>query len=336
MRILVWWGIFCCVTNQAIPCLRRGVTMAATTGSEGGTVGSGAESVPEAGKMVINEHTHEEIRLYSHSDIFYWWPVWALGFILASLTYLDGGRMAIVPEGTEARRDWRVEVAPGRIESREGLILPRSDADTGRKFHLDPLAAAEPAGPVPAPEQPHVLMTRSPYFGTWFFLVTLVVFVSTHAPLRGLWEWIAVLVIALIVTVIALYGWWGTITGWFRLLHVQINMAGYLFLSIWLFAIWVVTTFYFDRMTYMIFSPGQVRIRQMIGEGEKVYDVTNLSLELQPNILIRHRILGFYDAGDLIVRTGGSRPETLHWSNVLRVRSKLRRIERLLQTREVD
>ena len=46
--------------------------------------------------------------------------------------------------------------------------------------------------------------------------------------------------------------------------------------------------------------------RQAIGEGEKVYDVTNLNMELQPNIIFRHRMLGFYDAGDLIVRTGSS------------------------------
>lgn len=96
------------------------------------------------------------------------------------------------------------------------------------------------------------------------------------------------------------------------------------------------TSFYFDRLTFMVFSPGQVRIRQAIGEGEKAYDVTNMSMELEQNVLIRHRILGFYDAGDLIVRMGGPRPEVLRWKNVLLVRSKLRRIERLLQTREVD
>jgi len=47
-------------------------------------------------------------------------------------------------------------------------------------------------------------------------------------------------------------------------------------------------------------------------------------------------VLGFYDAGDLIVRTGGARPEVLHWPNVLLVRSRLRKIERLVQTREVE
>ncbi len=302
--------------------------MAMPTESKDTTLATGADQV------VINEHKHAEIRLYSHSDIFYWWPVWTLGFFLAFLTYVNGGYMVVVPEGTMARRDWRVEVAPGRIETREGLILPHSGPD--RQFHLDPAPSVRPATPFPAPEQPHVRMAHSQYLGTWFCLTLLIVFVSTHAPLRGLWEWIAVLAIALIVSVAALYGWWGTIMDWFRLLHVQINMAGYLFLSTWLFAIWAVTTFYFDRLTYIIFSVGQIRIRQAIGEGEKVYDATNMSLELQPNVLIRHRILGIYTAGDLIVRTGGAHPQILRWPNVLRVRSKLRRIEQLLQTREVD
>ena len=94
--------------------------------------------------------------------------------------------------------------------------------------------------------------------------------------------------------------------------------------------------FIFDHRTYVIFTAGQVRVRDHIGQAEKVYDVTNMSMELEPNVLIHHRILGFYDAGDLIVRTGGPRPDVLRWKNVLLVRSKLRRIERLLQTREVD
>ena len=214
------------------------------------------------------------------------------------------------------------------METREGLLLPRSDG-TGP-------SVPSSAGARPALEPPHVRMARNPYLGTWFLITVLVVFVSTHAPLRGLWQWISVLVIALVISVVGLYGWWGHLVDWFRLLHVQINLAGYLFLSTWLFAIWAVTFLYFDRLTYMIFSTGQVRVRQAIGEGEKVYDVTNMNLELQPNVFFRHRVLGFYDAGDLIVRTGGSRPEVLHWPNVLRVRSRLRRIERLVQTREVE
>jgi hypothetical protein len=113
-------------------------------------------------------------------------------------------------------------------------------------------------------------------------------------------------------------------------------MAGDVFLATWLFAIRLVTFLYFDRLTYVVFSTGKVRIRQAIGEGEKTYDVTNTSLELQPNVFFRHRVLGFYGAGDLIVRTGGPRSEVFHWPNVLLVRSRMRKIERLLQTREVE
>ena len=272
----------------------------------------------------------KDIKLYSHSPIFYWWPVWLVGYAMAFVTYLDGGQMAVVPPGTEARRDWRVEVEPGRLETREGLILPPSAA-------LLPPAdgQVQPGEPLPAPEQPHVRMAHTQYLGTWFFLTLLVVFVSSNVPLRGLWEWIGVLVIALVIAVLSLYGWWGTVLNWFYLLHVQINLAGYVFLSTWLFAIWVVTVFYFDTRTYIIISPGQVRVRQAIGQGEKIYDATLLALHLRPNILFRHRVLGLFGAGDLVVRTGGPSADVFEWPNVLFVRSRLKQIEHLLQSREM-
>src|SRR4051812_18415919 len=44
----------------------------------------------------------KEITIVSHSTLFYWWPVWAVGFLVAALTYLDGHVMATVPSGTVA------------------------------------------------------------------------------------------------------------------------------------------------------------------------------------------------------------------------------------------
>ena len=41
-----------------------------------------------------------EVRIYSHSHLFYWWPVWVTGFVLSIWTYLDGHRLAILPPGT--------------------------------------------------------------------------------------------------------------------------------------------------------------------------------------------------------------------------------------------
>src|SRR5262249_43342335 len=162
---------------------------------------------------------------------------WAVGFLMALLTYLEGSRMTVVPPGTEARRDWRVEVEPGRVETREGPLLPG-------------------ATPGPGPEQPRVWLASNPYLWPWFLLTLRVGFVSSNVPLRGLWEWIGVLLIALVITVLLMYGWWRHVLDWFGLLHIHINLAGYLFLSTWLFAIWVVTVFYFDTRTYIILSPG--------------------------------------------------------------------------------
>src|SRR5580698_10103290 len=49
--------------------------------------------VPPAGRP-----PRREITLISHSMLFYWWPIWLLGFILATWTWMDNSRLAIVPD----------------------------------------------------------------------------------------------------------------------------------------------------------------------------------------------------------------------------------------------
>ena len=36
-----------------------------------------------------------ELRIYSHSRLFYWWPVWVVGFLIALLTYTEGSLVEI-------------------------------------------------------------------------------------------------------------------------------------------------------------------------------------------------------------------------------------------------
>ena len=48
----------------------------------------------------------------------------------------------------------------------------------------------------------------------------------------------------------------------------------------------------FDRQTFMIFTPGQVRVRQEIGGEETVYDTTGITFQKQRSDLFRHWILG--------------------------------------------
>jgi hypothetical protein len=38
---------------------------------------------------------HQEVILYSHSSLFYWWPAWAVGYLMALITYLDGEQFQI-------------------------------------------------------------------------------------------------------------------------------------------------------------------------------------------------------------------------------------------------
>jgi hypothetical protein len=39
-----------------------------------------------------------EIKIISHSNIFYWWPAWVAGFAVAMISYTQGRDVAIVPE----------------------------------------------------------------------------------------------------------------------------------------------------------------------------------------------------------------------------------------------
>lgn len=46
----------------------------------------------------------QQLRIYSHSSFFYWWPVWAVGYVMAFLTYAHGK-----PDQVEAigqAREW--------------------------------------------------------------------------------------------------------------------------------------------------------------------------------------------------------------------------------------
>src|SRR3954469_21814867 len=53
-----------------------------------------------------------EIRIYGHSTLLYWWPVWVIGFAMAALTYSEGSHAALVPAGAEYDSARNVIVLP--------------------------------------------------------------------------------------------------------------------------------------------------------------------------------------------------------------------------------
>jgi hypothetical protein len=111
------------------------------------------------------------------------------------------------------------------------------------------------------------------------------------------------------------------------------NLGAYLTVSLPLFLIWVLAVFVFDRRTYMVFSAGQIRIRDELGSGEKVFDAWNASFEKKQYDWFR-RLVG-WGAGDLVVRTGGASREVFELPNVSRVGKWLWQIEERLKTRDV-
>src|SRR5262249_36015029 len=71
----------------------------------------------------------DEIRVYSHSPLFYWWPVWLFGFLFALITVIDADRLAIVPADSLVVK---VPVEGNKI--RQTIYAPAEDRDPMAKI----------------------------------------------------------------------------------------------------------------------------------------------------------------------------------------------------------
>src|SRR5262245_11284867 len=75
-------------------------------------------------------HGPEQIRLYGHTTLFYWWPVWALGFVLTVISLIDDTRILHVPGGTAVAKinETRYEIVnsnrPRELDERLERYLP--------------------------------------------------------------------------------------------------------------------------------------------------------------------------------------------------------------------
>jgi len=274
----------------------------------------------------------DEVRVVSHSNLFYWWPVWAVGFVMALVTAFDKTRMVVVPDGTVAgtlRAPRERDAKSGAVELVQVADDKVIDTAAGRHAYLLPEGADKPK------RDPILHMSRRPTLGVIFCITLLIVIVITNVPLRGMWSLIVIIVIVLLSIIFALAGWWDKIFAALALLDIRINMGGYLLISIGLFAIWLFTLLFFDRQIYAVFQPGQFKICTEIGGGEKVYDTMGMTLERQRSDLFRHMILGL-GSGDLIIRTTGAQAHHFDLPNVLWISSKVQQIEDLLRKRKVE
>lgn len=277
------------------------------------------------------EQPKRGIMVISHCSLFYWWPVWAVGFLMFLITAFTGEFMVTVPSGTIAERDVTLMVEgkkkgdPMVEEKREGYVLPKG-------LHVPPIS--KPGEPLRPPERPHLWMSANKNLGVLFVAVILLVIAITNIPLRGLWSVIVIVFIVSLIIIFALLEWWDWILTQLSFLDIRINAAGYLVISTVLFILWLIIMVLFDRQMYMIFTPGQMRVCLEIGDAETAYDTTGMTIQKQRSDLFRHWILGL-GSGDLIVKTSGAHAHEFHMPNVLFVGRKVKDIEEMLRQRQV-
>lgn len=262
--------------------------------------------------------------VYGHSNLLYWWPVWAVGFFLAAWTYFDGQQMAVVPPKSEVVHGVTIG---GSDEPRTALVAP-----PGREFDLAPGSDTETTGKPKAPAS--MTVARSSGLGVIFVMTLLVVAVVSTLTFRGLVSVLIVAVVIAVVFALALLGYWDDIFRFFGGLDIRMNAAGYLFISVPLFVVWCAATFWYDRQCYLVFDEGQIRYVREVGESEMVVPSGGAIVEKKRDDLFRHWLLGF-GSGDLQIRIGGPNGQAIVLDNVLLIGSKRQLINDFLQKKEV-
>ncbi|HVS37911.1 MAG TPA: hypothetical protein VMS17_20295 [Gemmataceae bacterium] len=299
----------------------------------------------------------DEITIYSHSNLYYWWPVWLCGFIVALVTWIQGDMMAIVPGNAEAfpdgiakngSTDYTDDLEAASIThtklGSDGKPLVPSPVESYGKGDVHVLVSPQkdktkfvmPTTPEGKPEQPHMYVLSNRLGGVVFVFILLMVILITNVPMRGMWSLLAIVVAVALIVIFILVGWIESILTWLSILDVRINMAGYMTISVFLFAIWLAALLLFDRQRYITFAPGQIRVCEHIGGGQDVYNTMGAGVQFQKqrSDIFRHYILGL-GSGDLIVRTATA-GHPIEMPNVLFIGAKVRQIERIIKVVETE
>ena len=296
---------------------------------------------PAAGPIPPADTTagFDEIRIYSHSPLFYWWPVWLFGFIFALITLIDNDRMAIVPSDSLLVKE---KVEGGKI--RTTIYSPVDEQDLMAKTTTKAteedrkrLAAKNANFPDKTEEafEIHPRVSARSWIGPTYLIILTLVIIITSVPLRGLWSLVVLIGLVVLALMISLFKWWDGILGALYGLHIFINLAGYLMLSVAIFIGWAVATFIFDRRSYLVFTPGQIRVCEEIGSRERTYDTTGMTIEKHRDDWFRHIFLGF-GSGDLSVRTAGADRNEILMPNIALIGFKIDPIQQLIRQRQVD
>jgi hypothetical protein len=273
-----------------------------------------------------------QLTVYWHSPMFYWWPVWVMGLVMAAWTFWEDHQVALFPEGAQ--------LVEGKLAAPEGR-------------------------PLVVPQDPPIHMTASRIPGALFVLTLIFTIFSVGGPLRAPWYFFITALAAAIVFAGLWLGAWPEVFEAIAWSRIYINAGGYLAISTAVLVYWLFFVLVVDRWTCVEFSERQIRIYRAIGEAVEVYDAGGVYFEKRPYDWVRWLVgggvlsllfwvpigllglltgrgfrlfRGFTEggAGDLILKTSGAEHVILEMSNVLAVGRKLRKIEHQLQTQHVE
>ncbi len=263
-----------------------------------------------------------EIKLISHSMLFYWWPVWALAFIMAFFTMTENTRLAFVPAGTKVEQvdesNQYILTAPEK--ERSNSLLKAANVT---KYNVKNNLQNNPVF--------DVRVSGKSWPGGIFITGLILTIIITNVPLRGLWSFLVIISVMVVALLFALLDWWDEIFRLLGNLHVHINMAGYLTIGILMFIIWALATFVFDRRSFVVFTPGQIKVCEHIGASVETYPTNAVVLQKQRDDLFRHYIYGL-GSGDLIITVGGTNRREIRLPNVLFLGFRLAKVEDMLRT----
>ena len=151
---------------------------------------------PAAGQ-ILNEPADpppqkvDHLVVYGHANLFYWWPVWLVSFILAGVTYAEGQQMAVVPRDAVVEHD--VLVSVNGVSGKHDVIV----APTGKTF-----ARTREEGQTATPG---MTVSGNNSLGVIFVGTLVLVALASTILLRGLVSLVAVvLMVTAVVTWLSL------------------------------------------------------------------------------------------------------------------------------------
>jgi hypothetical protein len=245
-----------------------------------------------------------ELKIYSHSNLLYWWPVWVLGYVMALLTALQGQSYSISTKNEGEQ--------PAVVKDKEGAIKPEGKQAPNVK-----------------PEGETYLIHPSKNLGVIYTVTFVLVLLFTNVSLRGMAS-VVIIITAMFVTVLfAWLDWWDPILRVLPILGMHMTLGFYVVFSTVLFVVWALAFFVFDRLQYWRIRPGQMTFERVIGGGELSYDTRGMTFEKRVSDFFRNILLGL-GSGDLRIKTTGARSEEIYVQNVIFVDHKVQAIQRLI------